>query len=147
MASRILKHPLPKGEPCSGLSSREVISTLKWAEQDLYGSSRIGLWGWNKEIPSRVMLPENETDTLSDWYLLGSRYYELTNHLGNVLSVITDKKFGVSLDDATVDHYQAEVLLQNDYYPFGMLQPGRDTRKIPYPYAFNGKRMENVELF
>src|SRR5699024_1146101 len=102
MASRILKHPLPKGEPCSGLSSREVISTLKWGEQDLYGSGRVGLFGWNKEIPDRVMLPENETDTLSDWYLLGSRYYELTNHLGNVLSVITDKKKGVSSNGNTM---------------------------------------------
>jgi RHS repeat-associated protein len=121
-------------------------TSLKWNEQDLYGSSRIGLWSWNKAIPSRVMLPQSETDTLTTWYLLGGRYYELTNHLGNVLSVITDKKKGVSLDSATVDHYQAEVLSQNDYYPFGMEQPGRSFRTIPYPYAFNGKRMENVEL-
>lgn len=103
-------------------------STLKWAEQDLYGSSRVGLWSWNKAIPSRVMLPQSETDTLSDWYLLGGRYYELTNHLGNVLGVITDKKIGVSSGGSTVDYYRAEVLSQQDYYPFGMLQPGRSTR-------------------
>ena len=65
---------------------------LTWSEQDLYGSTRTGIWYWDKAIPSRVMLPQNETDTLSDWYLLGSRNYELSNHLDNILSVISDKK-------------------------------------------------------
>lgn len=32
------------------------------------------------------MLPKSETDTLSGWYLLGSRNYELSDHLGNVTS-------------------------------------------------------------
>ncbi len=83
------------------------------------------------------MLPQSETDTLSDWYLLGSRDYELTNHLGNVLSVITDKKVGVSSGGSIVDYYKAEVLSQTDYYPFGMEEPGRSMSAIPYPYAFN----------
>jgi hypothetical protein len=28
-----------------------------------------------------------------------------------------------------------------------MLQPERSAPVVPYPYAFNGKKMENVELF
>jgi hypothetical protein len=93
------------------------------------------------------MLPQSETDTLSDWYLLGGRHYELANHLRNVLGAITDKNIGVSSDGSTVDYYRAEVLSQHDYYPFGMEQPGRTFNGIPYSYALNGKRMENVELF
>ncbi|MGH7239069.1 MAG: hypothetical protein ACREHG_03275, partial [Candidatus Saccharimonadales bacterium] len=125
-------------------------TSLTWGEQDLYGTSRIGVWRWNKAIPAQPMLPQSETDTLSDWYQLGGRDYELTNHLGNVLSVITDKKIGVSLDDSIVDHYRAEVLSQDDYYPFGMEEPGRSFGATyganAYAYAFNGKRMENIEL-
>jgi hypothetical protein len=69
------------------------------------------------------MLLQDETETLSDWSLLGTRYYELTNHLGDVLIVIIDKKIGVSLDDATVNRYKAEALSPHYYYPFGMEQP------------------------
>jgi len=46
--------------------------------------------------------------------ILGSRNYELTNHLGNVLTVISDKK--ILLDSV----FQADVVSANDYYPFGM---------------------------
>lgn len=31
--------------------------------------------------------------------------------------------------------------------PFGMEEPGKSMSAIPYPYAFNRKRMENVELY
>src|SRR5699024_6629959 len=34
---------------------------------------------------------------------------------------------------------KAEVLSQQDYYPFGMTQPGRDYNLSPYRYGFNGK--------
>jgi hypothetical protein len=46
------------------------------------------------------------------------REYELTNHLGNVLATISDKKIGHD-SSGVVDYYTAEVLSQNDYYPFG----------------------------
>lgn len=100
-------------------------TNLKWTEQDIYGSSRLGTWSWDTTVPARVMLPQSETDTLSDWHLTGSRDYELTNHLGNVLAVITDKKIGVSSGGNVVDYYKAEVLSQQDYYPFGMTEPER----------------------
>ena len=63
-------------------------SSLTWVEQDLYGSSRVGIWNWKRALPSRTMVAQSETDTLSDWYMLGTRSYELTNHLENVLGVI-----------------------------------------------------------
>jgi RHS repeat-associated protein len=73
----------------------------------------------------------------------GSRTYELTNHLGNVLSTISDKKIGND-SSGTVNYYIAEVLSQNDYYPFGMMQPNRQYNAgSAYRYGFNGKENDN----
>jgi RHS repeat-associated protein len=111
--------------------------TLK--EQDLYGSSRLGTWQPNWAIPAPT-----SWSNAQDSFQVGFRAYELTNHLGNVLGTISDKKIGVSLNDTLVDHYVAEVLSQNDYYPGGMLQPGRTyNAEAPYRYGFNGKENDN----
>jgi RHS repeat-associated protein len=81
---------------------------------------------------------------LFDSLLCGSRTYELSNHLGNVLSVISDKKVGVTSDNATVDYYVAEVLSQTDYYPGGMEMPGRTYNNTTgYRYGFNGMEKDN----
>ena len=122
-------------------------SNLSWVEQDLYGSSRVGIWNWKQALPSRTMVPQSETDTLNDWYMLGTRSYELTNHLGNVLGVISDKKIGVSSGGTVVDYYNAEVLSQQDYYPFGMQEPVRGYNAGSYAYGFNGKRMEPLDPY
>ena len=77
----------------------------------------------------------------------GNKEYELTNHLGNVLVTVTDKKLGHSSNNSTVDHYDADVVNAQDYYPFGTLQPGRSyfssTGIDRYRYGFNGKENDN----
>jgi RHS repeat-associated protein len=42
-----------------------------------------------------------------------------------------------------IDHYEAEVLSAQDYYPFGMLQPDRKWSLGSYRYGFNGKENDN----
>ncbi|MBS1604645.1 MAG: hypothetical protein JST42_18410, partial [Bacteroidetes bacterium] len=68
-------------------------------------------------------------------YYTGKKQYELVNHLGNVLATITDKKIGVSLatDSSLIDHYEADVKTAQDYYPFGMVMPGRMFTAISIP--------------
>jgi RHS repeat-associated protein len=68
---------------------------------------------------------------------IGDKSYELSNHLGNVLSVISDRKL---FEDniATTD-----VIAYNDYYPFGMLLPGRHGNTSDYRYGFQGQEMDN----
>lgn len=117
-----------------------------WDEQHLYGSSRTGIWNWNKTLPARPPVADASNATIVDSLLLGSRNYELSNHLGNVLAVISDKKIGVSSpgDSSLTDYYKAEVLAQNDYYPFGMQMPGRKFAVgTGYSYGFNGKENDN----
>jgi RHS repeat-associated protein len=61
-----------------------------------------------------------------------------------VLGTISDKKVGVSAGGTTVDYYTADVLTQNDYYPFGMMMPGRTfSATNGYRYGFNGKENDN----
>ncbi|MEZ4826717.1 MAG: hypothetical protein R3C61_10560 [Bacteroidia bacterium] len=60
--------------------------------------------------------------------LLSLKYYELSNHLGNILATVSDKK-SVNLDDYDgvfyIASYAAEVLSVQDYFPFGTAIPGR----------------------
>jgi RHS repeat-associated protein len=117
-----------------------------WDEQHLYGSSRTGIWNWSNTLPSRPPVADASNPTVTDSLLLGSRNYELSNHLGNVLAVISDKKIGVAntTTPTLVDYYKAEVLRQNDYYPFGMQMPGRTfTVGSSYRYGFNGKEKDD----
>ena len=51
----------------------------------------------------------------------GDKRYELSNHLGNVLSVVSDEKL-VSSQGGFIPN----VLSYSDYYPFGMLMPNRN---------------------
>jgi RHS repeat-associated protein len=117
---------------------KDQFDYVDWVEQHLYGSSRLGIWNYGKYTPG---LPLSVT---YDSMMVGSVNYELSNHLTNVLSTISDKKVGVSAGGSVVDYYNAVVLTQNDYYPFGMLMPGRQyTAQNNYRYGFNGKENDN----
>ncbi|TBN11950.1 DUF6443 domain-containing protein, partial [Hyunsoonleella pacifica] len=62
--------------------------------------------------PITATLPE---DMLAR--IVGDKRYELSNHLGNVLTVISDRKL---VDDPlNFTNFTADVLSYNDYYPFG----------------------------
>jgi hypothetical protein len=68
-------------------------------------------------------------------------FFELSNHLGNVLVTVSDKHLGVDSDnDGIINYYNADVVTANDYYPFGMQMPGRKfTSNSGYRYGFNGQ--------
>ncbi|HRG29547.1 MAG TPA: RHS repeat-associated core domain-containing protein, partial [Chitinophagales bacterium] len=73
---------------------------------------------------------------------LGEKRYELSNHLGNVLSVISDRRLAFDTDaNGTTNYYEADVISAQDYDPFGMLLVGRSW-SVSYRYGFNGKEMD-----
>lgn len=123
--------------------TKEGTNPLNWSEQHLYGSSRLGLWQWIQAVPATAPVVINSP--IFDEVQYGNRQYELGNHLGNVLATISDKKIGVALqtDGSLTDHYEADVVSAQDYYPFGMLMPGRATASASYRYGFNGKENDN----
>jgi RHS repeat-associated protein len=123
---------------------KQAANPLKWMEQHLYGSSRLGMWNLADVVPGTTVPASG--GTVEDGYLYGSKFFELSNHLGNVLVTVSDKKIGI--DDGgngTTDYFQPEVLTAQDYYSFGMSMPGRKYTKpnSGYRYGFNGKEKDN----
>jgi len=74
-----------------------------------------------------------------------SKTYELTNHLGNVMSTISDRKIPVG---STITHFLPDVDTYQDYFPFGMVMSERSGSEssAEYRYGFNGMEYED-ELY
>ncbi|MCH2229647.1 MAG: hypothetical protein MK105_04820 [Crocinitomicaceae bacterium] len=143
----------------------------------IYGASRLGVARKNNVLVSALIsipAPNNgdlEFETGFIWSnltvatydktqrIVGDKYYELSNHLGNVLEVISDRKIGYDLGvydgpfgnllssnlDAEFDVYTADVISYSDYYPYGMLLPGRhgQAESGDYRYGFQGQEMDD----
>ena len=84
------------------------------------------------------------TTALSVSRELGLRQYELTDHLGNVRAVVSDRKLcDNSALPAPPTLYRAEVLNQTDFYPFGMISRTTTASGGEYRFGFNGKENDN----
>ena len=80
--------------------SRGGVVTFAQAEKHIYGSSRLGMH--NQQLP--MLGSQNNSYTLGTVnHRVGHRLYELSNHLGNVLSVVSDKIY-------TIDTSPSELL-------------------------------------
>lgn len=71
--------------------------------------------------------------------------YELTDHLGNVRSVISDMLLANYFPETNADpgNFRAKVVSRSDYDPFGSLLPGRNYSSDSYRFGFNGKENDN----
>gem|GEM_PF-4477783 len=57
----------------------------------------------------------------------GNKQFEIANHLGNVLSTVTDRKIQESTSPYTIVRFwNPDVHTVTDYYPFGAPMPGRN---------------------
>ena len=109
----------------------KMYDSVAWREQYIFGSSRLGLYRADTLVNKGLQ-------TISKLYE-GKRNYELTNHLGNILAVINDRKTD-SLSATNVKlGYNAVVISATDYFPFGMAIDSRSYTSSLYRYGFNGK--------
>lgn len=114
---------------------------LNQGERYIYGSSRLGTYALGESV-------DGGPPTMQ-WYsggvfVRGWRQYELTNHLGNVLTTISDKKKGIPDpgNSSLISHYEPDMVSATEYYPFGMpmrLATTSAAGEVPYRYGFNGK--------
>lgn len=111
-----------------------ATQTATLNEQVIYGASRIGEVSVSKLVYSSATGVPAFTDITVN--KLGNKKYELTNHLGNVLAVITDRNLVTS--GGTPSVYEAVVIMKSDYYPFGMEMPGRNSNTSAYRFGYNG---------
>jgi photosystem II stability/assembly factor-like uncharacterized protein len=102
------------------------------AEQHIYGSSRLGMLKTNQLLVEKSQ--PVEVDLAYSSRVLGEKQYELTNHLGNVLAVVSDKKLADN---------EPDVSSTTDYYPFGMAMPSRTWNRDSYRYGFQNQETEN----
>lgn len=92
------------------------------SERNIFGSSRLGTLKDQVDMLNPQVLPS--------YGVLGNRNYELTNHLGNVLTVINDIKIPLDEDsDGNVDGYRVGISHTFDYSPFGVTLENRNLKK------------------
>jgi RHS repeat-associated protein len=139
-------------------------NTWVWTEQhtsttlsaSLYGADRIGVEKivveniTTVEVPVYVDCPPAAPGTYSQWPCIagdmlvttvhysyhGVKHYELTNHLGNVMVVVTDQSYAAGLVVLPT------VVSATDYFPFGMEMVGRSFSSGAYSFGFNGQYAE-----
>jgi RHS repeat-associated protein len=123
---------------------------------NIYGSSRVGIKNTNKRVTALAYNLDGNTNDSTDIIIpetinpldpvkrsLGEKQYELSNHLGNVLVTVSDRKLAEGTEGSTASGYRAEVLFASDYYPFGMQMPGREFSAEEYRYGFNGMEKDD----
>ena len=97
--------------------------TFTLTEQHLYGAGRLGMK--KRDLALNVANASEPTPVT---------HYELTNHLGNVMAVISDEA-------STTD--EPTVVSLSDYYPYGMTEPGRNWNAGDYRFGYTGHEKEN----
>lgn len=132
-------------------------------EHDIYGSLRLGsetkdvslggksytyssLTYTNGEIDRPVSPSTISADAIGDpTRLVGDKQYELKNHLGNVMVVVSDKKQGVHTSGSSSDaeYYTADVVSAQDYFAFGATMPGRRFNITGTEFGFGSQREDN----
>ena len=114
------------------IDASEETSEFMLSERHIYGSSRIGM-----DVSTHVFGPDPYTALTETTRELGRKQYEISNHLGNVLSVITDQKLPVEVGSLIVS-YSAVVVTATDYSPFGVGLYGRSWSG-EYRYGFGSQ--------
>ncbi|MDL2327009.1 hypothetical protein LJC67_08015, partial [Bacteroidales bacterium OttesenSCG-928-A14] len=110
-------------------------SIFKVGDLYLYGSNRLGTLAKDEVITST---PSTNLFTRS----IGDRQFELTDHLGNVTAVISDRKT-VERYSAGFIEYSAVLHSYTDYYPFGYPIAERSSNGTDYRFGFNGQEKDD----
>ncbi len=168
-----------------GIANR-MEDNISLLDHQIFGSSRLGIESENILLAKRVYYvstsnfnletgedangllvystPGEGAGTFYSTYdntnrKVGDKNYELVNHLGNVLAVVTDRKIGI--DDGTYDYafgtklndtpdeiydlYTADIVQFTDYSPFGVeldMRHGTENTER-YKFGFQGQLLDD----
>ncbi len=153
-----------KGEHLLAYNNNYVSESISISEWNLFGSSRLGIrsadkttdviflasrnYNWINSTVTNEYIAPTASFIYKKYRLLGAKTFELTNHLGNVITTISDRKLMV--EDAQnigfVHHYKPEILSIGEQYAYGMSMPGRSFSVEDYRYGYNGKENQDELL-
>ena len=149
MQNRIKKRKVASGSDISTFYIRDAQgnvlavyekngTTITWKEQHLYGSSRLGTVepgvAWTT---TPVATPHFRGTRILNY---GWKRYEINDHLGNVRTLINDRKGYLN------SVFQPTTIQATDYFPFGS-EMRKGTGAIAYRYGFNGKELDKSGEF
>ncbi len=128
-------------------------SSLKSVQRDSYGGPIVSGGGVSADDGSVGNIdpgldPDPSGKAVVGTFVLhrGHKVYELKNHLGNVLAVVSDVKLGMGpmAMPSSVQYYAADVVEMSDYEPFGLLLARRHyVSEDGYGFGFNGKEADD----
>ncbi len=122
---------------------KPAAGNLSQTEMHLFGSNRLGMATQHLALNDTTVLSGGFLTGIKSIFTRGEKLFEQTNHLSNVLVTVSDRRIQHS-NGTIVDYYTPEVITANDYYPFGMLMPGRRyTANDNYRFGFNGKENDD----
>ncbi|MES2618100.1 MAG: YCF48-related protein [Bacteroidota bacterium] len=125
---------------CSG--PRKLYVT----EHAMYGSSRLGIDSRKTLLYDSGVNLSNDTLTYT-YRKLAIKQYELSNHLGNVLVTVSDKKIPKRIlpGAGAIDYFEPDITTISDYYAFGSPMPTRTWTdpNAKYKYGFNGQESDD----
>jgi RHS repeat-associated protein len=115
----------------------EISSHYILRERNIYGSSRIGSYRDTVYALRNFILGNYSR-------VLGGKYYEFSNHLGNVLTIFSDLKIPKDTDNNNVvDEYEIGIVSIADYSPFGVQLDGRTESSWEYRYGFQNQEKDD----
>jgi RHS repeat-associated protein len=137
---------------------------LKYEQSGNFNSKSLGVYingsatasALAAHVPKRVLSYGGSVSAKGKFQLC-TKQFELTNHLGSVLAVITDRKTGTddgvynqntgaktsgTLDNL-VDYYQPDILSYSDYSAFGTMLDGRNSQIDKYRYGYQGSEKDD----
>jgi len=122
--------------------------TVRLSEFDIYGDRRLGSLDTTLRM-QKFITGHGTLDSLTIAYLERQKQYELYNQLGSVLVTVSDGKTPIDTLHYTGDtagYYLPIVVNAQDYYPFGMTEPGRSytlANDSSYKYGYQGSMKDN----
>jgi RHS repeat-associated protein len=110
--------------------------TYSLKERHIYGSSMLGMY---TDSVSMYAASDQQNTTFES----GQKYYSMSNHLGNVLTVVSDLKIPQTTNTVTVSGYQAQIVNVSDFSGFGVELDGRTIKNGDFRYGFQGQESDD----
>jgi RHS repeat-associated protein len=125
------------GNVMSTYKKKESGNDVYLQEQNLFGSSRLGV----NNIDLNLTSPPVPTPNMFA-RVVGNKGFELSNHLGNVLTTVSDRRIANEGSGGLIAYSEADVQMATDYYSFGAAMQKRG-KNGTYRYGFNGKEKDD----